>query len=263
MKSAPAQDLRGERERFVSELFHALSQPLTGLRCLLEVALRQPALSLPESRCALEQALDATERLYQSVLFIRQLAEAERTPPLTCVRLDEVLREAYNEILPVAESLEVEVSYSTPACATVDHVGCPAGAGNYRAHQGAEQDANGMVVRTSAEIVSRALFLVVDYALREMRAKDGLWFSVLRQGASAVVRIERRCDRALGGFELAEGLDVPAAQRGLALALCLLSSVGAQIDSDGAGKWIEIGFRRVDGGAAQEWNLQSRGRRLR
>ena len=114
MKYTPAQDQQGEREQFVSDLFHALAQPLTGLRCSLEVALRRPALSAEEARSSLEQALQATERLYQSVLFVRQLAEAERTPPLGRVRLDEALRELHNEILPIGENLEVELSLKAP-----------------------------------------------------------------------------------------------------------------------------------------------------
>ena len=162
---------------------------------------------------------EATERLYQSVLFIRQLAEADRIPPLKPVRLDEALLELHDEILPVAESMEVEMSL---------------------------QEADSIEVLASAENVSRALFLVADFALRELRAKESLSLSVLRQGASAVVRIERHCDHALSGFELPHGFDVPAARRGLALAFRLLSSMGARIESDPAGKWIQIRFPRND-----------------
>jgi len=162
--------------------------------------------------------LHATEGVYQSVLFVRQLAEADRTPPLGCVRLDEALRELHNEILPIGESLEVKLSLQ----------------------------ADGIEVIASAENISRALFLVADFALRELQAREGLSFSVLRQCGSAVLRIERHCDRALSGFELPRGFDIPAPQRGLALAFRLLSSMGAQVEADLAGKWIEIRFPRND-----------------
>ncbi len=219
MKTILARDPQSEREQFVSDLFHALAQPLTGLRCLLEVALRKPAIPAQESRGALEQALEATERLYQSVLFIRQLAEADRTPPLKRVRLDEVLLELHGEILPVAESLEVEMTLL---------------------------EADSTEVLAAAENVSRALFLVADFALRELRAKESLSLSLLRQGASAVVRLERYSDHPLSGFELPDGFDVPAGRRGLALAFRLLSSMGAQVESDLAGKWIQMRFPRND-----------------
>lgn len=231
MKYTPAQDQQGEREQFVGDLFHALAQPLTGLRCSLEVALRRPALSAGEARSSLEQALQATERLYQSVLFARQLAEADRIPPLGRVRLDEALRELHNEILPIGETLEVELSL---------------------------QAADDIEVIASAENLSRALFLVADFALRELRAEEGLSFSVLRQGGSAVLRIERHCRRALSGFELPRGFDIPSAQRGLALAFRLLSSMGARVEADLAGKWIEIRFPRNDGDGPEVCNIQQR-----
>ncbi|MGA2960096.1 MAG: hypothetical protein ABSD96_00365 [Candidatus Korobacteraceae bacterium] len=219
MKSTLTRDPQSEREQFVSDLFHALSQPLTGLRCSLEVALGKPAISVQEAHCALEHALHATERVYQSVLFIRQLAEADRTPPLKRVRLEEALLELHNEILPVAESMGVEMSL---------------------------QEADSVEVLASAENISRALFLVADFALRELRAKESLSLSIGCQGSSAVVRIERHCDHALNGFELLDGFDVPTARRGLALAFRLLSSMGAQIESDLAGKWMQIRFPRND-----------------
>lgn len=231
MKYTPAQDQQGEREEFVSDLFHALAQPLTGLRCSLEVALRRPALSAEEARSSLEQALQATERLYQSVLFVRQLADAERTPPLGRVRLDQALRELHNEILPIGENLEVELSLEAP---------------------------DDIEILASAENLSRALFLVADFALRELRAEESLSFAVLRHGASARLRIERHCDRDLSGFELPRGFDIPPAQRGLALAFRLLSSMGARVEADSAGKWIEIRFRRNDGDSPQVWNIQPR-----
>jgi signal transduction histidine kinase len=231
MKPTLARDPQCEREQFVSDLFHAISQPLTGLRCGLEVALGKPAISAQEARCALEQALHATERLYQSVLFIRQLAEADRIPPLKRVRLDEALLELHNEILPVAESMEVKMSL---------------------------QEAGSTEVLAATESVSRALFLVADFALRELRAKESLSLSMLHQGTSAVIRIERHCDHALNGFELANGFDVPAARRGLALAFRLLSSMGARIESDLAGKWIEIRFPRNNHDSSEGWNSHDR-----
>jgi hypothetical protein len=231
MKPTLARSPHSQREQFVSDLFHAISQPLTGLRCGLEVALGKPAVSAREARCALEHALQATERLYQSVLFIRQVAEADRTPPLKCVRLDEALLELQDEILPVAESLEVKLSL---------------------------QEADSTEVLASAESLSRALFLIADFALRELRATECLSLSVLRQGTSAVVRIERHCNHVLSGFELGDGFDIPASRRGLALALRLLSSMGSQIESDLAGKWIQIRFLRNDLDGSEGWNRRDR-----
>ena len=231
MKPTLARGPQSEREQFVSELFHAISQPLTGLRCALEVALGKPVLSAPEAHCALEHALQATERLYQSVLFIRQLAEAERIPPLKRMRLDEALLELHDEILPVAESLEVKIAL---------------------------QEADSTEVLASAESVSRALFLIADFALRELRASESLSLSMLRQGSSAVVRFERHCDRVLSGFELVDGFDIPVSRRGLALAFRLLSSMGAQIESDLAGKWIQIRFPRNDLESPEGWNSHDR-----
>ena len=115
--------------------------------------------------------------------------------------------------MPVAESMEVEMSM---------------------------QELDSVEVLASTESISRALFLVADFALRELRAKIVSRFPCCVRAAPPWFDIERHCDHALNGFELPDGFDVPAARRGLVLAVRLLSSMGAQVESDPAGKWMQI-----------------------
>lgn len=216
MKPTLAQNPRSECELFASDLFHAISQPLTALRCSLELGLSRTA-AAEDAHDALEQALQATERVCQLVHFSRQLAEADRIPALSRVWLDDLLAELRDEILPVAESKNVKMFL---------------------------QEMEEIEVLAAEEDLARALFLVAEFALREMHAGEVLALSILPQGASAVVRMERNCHGDLSSFEAPQGFDVPAARRGLSLARHLLSSMGARIESDPAGRWVQIRLPR-------------------
>ena len=106
-----------ERRELLSELFHALNQPLTTLRCALELELLQSHRE-PQSRHTIETALRQSERLAQLSSGIRALVEAseagdQREP----VALDSVLRDTVLDFQPVAESagLAFEMD-SLPAC---------------------------------------------------------------------------------------------------------------------------------------------------
>lgn len=207
---------RAEREQFISDLFHAISQPLTALRCSLEVALRKPP-SAGDAREALKQALQATERLFQSVLYIRQLAETERPMEMRHVRLDEVMEELRGEISPVAESMGVELESS------------------------ATEDCE---ILATAEMLPQALFLIADFALHDLQSGDGLSLSLVRHAEIALIRLERRAAIHAAEFNIPAGFDVPAPLRGVTLAFRLLAGMGAEprLLPDGS---IQIGFPLV------------------
>src|SRR5512141_1873955 len=110
MNSAAAPALEpgaAERQRLIADLFHALSQPITALRCSLELALhdnRAPDPS-PEN---LQTALEHAERIARLTSGIRQLLEADDPgDERLAFPLEVSLREAVIEIQPVAEAARV------------------------------------------------------------------------------------------------------------------------------------------------------------
>jgi hypothetical protein len=103
-------------ESLLPELLHALSQPLTALRCSLELTLLQPRNS-EEYRKRLRESLDLTEEITTLTAGIRELFEVEQ--PNSCeqgVVFDKILQTTVRELLPVADGMGVSVSmFCAPA----------------------------------------------------------------------------------------------------------------------------------------------------
>jgi C4-dicarboxylate-specific signal transduction histidine kinase len=91
------------QQQFISDVFHALSQPLTALRCSLELALMQQPGTLPGYRAALQDALHSAERLSNCAEFLRGMAEAEDPGTPQDIDLNGCLNEAVEEFAPVFE----------------------------------------------------------------------------------------------------------------------------------------------------------------
>lgn len=103
------------RQQLVSDVYHTLGQPLTELRCLLDLALHK-SLDREGYHLALQQALRATERVITAASFARQLAEAE--DPGHCERVIDLaasLRETIEEFEPVAEAYDLDIGRSLPS----------------------------------------------------------------------------------------------------------------------------------------------------
>jgi signal transduction histidine kinase len=91
-------------------LLHALNQPLTGLQCSMEVALASPR-TCEQYVQSLRQGLELTERMRALVEAIREVANAEegknRRPET--IELKDILREAFEDLAPVAETKSVDI----------------------------------------------------------------------------------------------------------------------------------------------------------
>ena len=106
-----------ESQQLVSDLFHRLSQPLTTLRCALELALLQTP-TLEQYGQIVSQALGQAEKASALATAIRELFDAGQ-PGGSGDRLElrRVVEETIADLLPVAESAGVQVGYVPgPAC---------------------------------------------------------------------------------------------------------------------------------------------------
>lgn len=95
-------------QELLSDLFHALNQPLTTLQCSLELALARQH-TAQEYRESLQNALDQAQNVTWLSSGIRQLVGA--ASPIECqalalppIELDHYVREAVEEWTPIAES---------------------------------------------------------------------------------------------------------------------------------------------------------------
>jgi len=95
---------------FVSDLFHAISQPLTALECGLEVSLRRDR-TAAQLRARVESALVAAKLLHQRLLEARALQDAgEPGDTSVPVALERLLLQLQEDLLPVAESAKVNLA---------------------------------------------------------------------------------------------------------------------------------------------------------
>ncbi len=98
----------GEKRQLLSELFHALSQPITALRCSLELALHTPA-SVP-SKENLQAALAHAEKIAQLAGGIRELIQADDPGDTkTELVLEDYLRETISDLQPIAAAAQVQM----------------------------------------------------------------------------------------------------------------------------------------------------------
>lgn len=94
----------------VNEIFHSLNQPLTSLRCSLELLLDQRR-DVGQRQDFLQHALEETDRVVTLVSGLREFLEAgdgRRGAEVT--ELADCLKEAVEDLRPVAESRGVRLS---------------------------------------------------------------------------------------------------------------------------------------------------------
>ena len=104
-----------ERRRMISEAFHTLNQPLTGLHCGLEIALQKPRTE-GEYRTRIATGLEHAGVILQLVRAIRQLVEADDPGErFGTVDLVAVLAQLRGELDVVSEALQVPLTVNCEA----------------------------------------------------------------------------------------------------------------------------------------------------
>lgn len=110
MKPDPAKEMLGEHSERVSEILHALSQPITALECGLELSLRKDR-TPSELRARLRASLGTARLLHERLVGFQVLQDAaepgDTSRPVAIQRVLQQLREDY---LPVAQSACVKLT---------------------------------------------------------------------------------------------------------------------------------------------------------
>jgi len=117
-KLQPSPDVLGE-------LLHSLSQPLTGLRCSLELSLDLPLKLSPEEVAEQQQenvaaALQQTEEVIGMIQLMREYLDAEQPGPEACsVALAPVLRSVLEELSSIASVRGIQLRLVGTCMATL------------------------------------------------------------------------------------------------------------------------------------------------
>ena len=109
----------------LGELLHSLSQPLTGLRCSLELSLQLP-LDLSIEQVAEQQqasvavALQQTEKVIGMIQLMREYLNAEHTGPELCaVALEPATRSVIEELSSIAAVRGIQLRLAGTCTATL------------------------------------------------------------------------------------------------------------------------------------------------
>jgi signal transduction histidine kinase len=108
MKCATSEPPKGRST--LAHLLHALNQPLTGLQCSLELALSSPKRA-DQYVQTLRDGLDLTTRMRDLVAAIRELVDLQQSErgEAETLLLDELFKETVADLLPIAESRQVNL----------------------------------------------------------------------------------------------------------------------------------------------------------
>lgn len=207
-----ARKAQEHRRRLLAEIFHALAQPLTTLRCRLELGLRTPR-SPEEYRTCLADSLDQAERTVRLILQFRNLAEIIDCGHAgeTC-RFDESLKIASEEIGALAEVRQIQI-YVQPAPA--------------------------VVVSGNGQCVSQMLFHLLQFSLDSAPAESELLARTERSRGALIFTVESKLEAAtkapdseLQARAEESGNQNPMRTLGLTVAEHILESLGGSLERD-------------------------------
>jgi len=213
-----------ERKPLVAELFHALNQPLTTLRCSLELALIQPR-TVEQTNGTLRQALAQAERLAWLASGLQELmASDDAGDDREMLELDVYVQQVVMDILPVAETAGVQISL----------------------HR-----SSGCCVVFEARRLRQALFHLMEYALSAVRAGTAIRVEIRQQDDEALLTLEttpgpdprelpaadaERLDEGPGRAELARRLQ-------LAIVRGIMAAAGGKFQLSSAGQALSFEIR--------------------
>lgn len=190
----------GDDLQLLADLFHALSQPLTTLRCCLGLSLQKSSAGRQNPR-DLEIASQAAESVTRLVAGIRELVESASPPQAhAAANLDECLRGVVEDLGLVAVSARLTVSLVSAAS---------------------------LQVEIEPGRLRQGLFHLLEFALRSCQAGTELSITAAEEGESVGLRVEGRVRDPLlsadGGF--------PELERRMALAVGrrILTTAGGRL----------------------------------
>ncbi|MDD4027243.1 MAG: HAMP domain-containing sensor histidine kinase [Candidatus Shapirobacteria bacterium] len=109
---SPIQKMTEDQKQFISDASHELKTPITALKLMLEVSLRDPKLDLKESKKVLTNAVLATNQLKNlsdSLLELNNLNNNGSSLQFKPISIKELMFESVNKIKPKADNKKITI----------------------------------------------------------------------------------------------------------------------------------------------------------
>jgi two-component system heavy metal sensor histidine kinase CusS len=198
-----------EDSRLVSDLFHALNQPITALRCSLELSLHRPR-TAEQYRDTMQAAMQQAELIADWAVGIRALLQADDAgDDRQVLALDGFLRNAVADLQPVAESRQLEFGLHC------DSAGC---------------------VLFEPQRLQQALSCVLDFAIGSSSVGATVMVDARDRDREAVIVLATSPgDRALGNASARPSKDAGRILRqrlGLAIPRRILAAAGGSLQAE-------------------------------
>jgi len=113
---SPIQKATEDQKRFVSDASHELRTPLTAIKSLFEVSLRDPKLSLAESKEVIKSGIDQTNKLKNlsdSLLELSHFDNHQLQANFQSVSLKKVIFESINQLKPKSNAKKIKIINQT------------------------------------------------------------------------------------------------------------------------------------------------------
>jgi signal transduction histidine kinase len=108
------------QREFISESFHALSQPLAALRITVELALEK-APHEQAARRTLEDCLPLIDRLMQNLAVIREVANLDKEPPIEACDGHALLQSSSEEMALIARASGILLHFNADPAVIACH----------------------------------------------------------------------------------------------------------------------------------------------
>ena len=113
---SPIQKMTEDQKRFISDASHELKTPITSLKTMLEVSLRDPKLNLIEAKNVLTDAVTATNQLKtlsDSLLELNHLHNNKQSFVFTNNLIENLMSESIKKIKPKADKKKIIIKSKT------------------------------------------------------------------------------------------------------------------------------------------------------
>lgn len=109
---SPIQKMIEDQKRFISDASHELRTPITAIKSLFEVSLRDKNMNLPEAKKVINMGIDQTNRLQNlsdSLLEISRLENESSNLKFENLSFEKIIQDSINQIKPKAKTKKIEI----------------------------------------------------------------------------------------------------------------------------------------------------------
>jgi len=109
----PIEDMMKKQKRFVSDAAHEIKTPLTAMKTVLEVSLRDKQLNLTESKRVIESTIEEVDKLHKFTNRLLQKSKYQNGDTSTDIRVDvgKILDNVIHSLQPLARKDDISISY--------------------------------------------------------------------------------------------------------------------------------------------------------